>query len=231
MSRSLVFRIEFKLERAHTGPPRAEGRFLPMAVDSGGRVRRRCQTVRKCTLLSVDVGMNEHRAGDPDSEAIGRRVQEELARRRMSRQALADSARISLPTLEKALAGKRPFTLATIIRLEEALGTALRCGWWLVLLIRPLEPRRHWLAKTWAPMHGPPCVGWKGAISPCARVLARLAPSSPTSPPFAGSTRQSISAMPKLNVSMPVSNRTGMSPCPIYPIISIWSPTSPANIG
>lgn len=70
--------------------------------------------------------MTDNNKTDADSEAIGPRVQEELARRRMSRQALADRARISLSTLEKALAGRRPFTLATIIRLEEALGTGLR---------------------------------------------------------------------------------------------------------
>jgi transcriptional regulator with XRE-family HTH domain len=53
-------------------------------------------------------------------------VREEIARRRISRQSLADMAKISLSTLEKALAGTRPFTLASIIRIEEALGTRLR---------------------------------------------------------------------------------------------------------
>jgi transcriptional regulator with XRE-family HTH domain len=60
------------------------------------------------------------------SLAIAARVREELARRRLSRQALADLAKISISTLEKALAGRRPFTLATTIRLEEALGASLR---------------------------------------------------------------------------------------------------------
>lgn len=60
------------------------------------------------------------------SQAIAARVREELARRRLSRQALADLAKISISTLEKALAGRRPFTLATTIRLEEALGAPLR---------------------------------------------------------------------------------------------------------
>jgi transcriptional regulator with XRE-family HTH domain len=60
------------------------------------------------------------------SQAIAARVREELARRRISRQHLADQARISISTLEKALAGRRPFTLATTIRLEEALGAPLR---------------------------------------------------------------------------------------------------------
>jgi transcriptional regulator with XRE-family HTH domain len=59
-------------------------------------------------------------------EAIALRVREELARRRLSRQWLADASRVSLSTLEKALAGRRPFTLATVVRLEDALGTGLR---------------------------------------------------------------------------------------------------------
>jgi transcriptional regulator with XRE-family HTH domain len=64
--------------------------------------------------------------GLEDSTDIARKVREELARRRMSRQALADMAKISISTLEKALGGSRAFTLATVIRLEEALGTPLR---------------------------------------------------------------------------------------------------------
>ena len=61
-------------------------------------------------------------------EAIALRVREELGRRRLSRQWLADEARVSLSTLEKALSGRRPFTLATVVRLEDALGTNLRNG-------------------------------------------------------------------------------------------------------
>ena len=64
------------------------------------------------------------------SEAEGRvlaaKIREQLAHRRMSRQRLADDARISLSTLEKVLNGSRPFTLATIVRLEQALSTSLR---------------------------------------------------------------------------------------------------------
>jgi transcriptional regulator with XRE-family HTH domain len=67
--------------------------------------------------------LDEHRA-----EEIAQKVREEIARRRISRQALADLAKISISTLEKALAGRRSFTLATVIRLEEALGTSLRGG-------------------------------------------------------------------------------------------------------
>lgn len=61
-----------------------------------------------------------------DSAAVAIRLREEIARRRISRQGLAETARLSLSTLEKALSGSRPFTLATVIRLEDALGTALR---------------------------------------------------------------------------------------------------------
>src|SRR5437870_10303544 len=39
---------------------------------------------------------------------------------------MADEAKVSLSTLEKALSGRRPFTLATVVRLEEALGSSLR---------------------------------------------------------------------------------------------------------
>jgi len=60
------------------------------------------------------------------SRRVATLVREELARRRISRQHLADEARISISTLEKALGGRRPFTLATTIRLEEALGVSLR---------------------------------------------------------------------------------------------------------
>jgi hypothetical protein len=60
------------------------------------------------------------------SESVALLVREELARRRQSRQWLADEARVSLSTLEKALSGRRPFTLATVVRLEDALGKNLR---------------------------------------------------------------------------------------------------------
>lgn len=60
------------------------------------------------------------------SKLVAATIREELARRRMSRQHLADQARLSISTLEKALGGHRRFTLATTIRLEEALGVSLR---------------------------------------------------------------------------------------------------------
>ena len=63
---------------------------------------------------------------DFDNAAVAFRLREEIARRRLSRARLAESARLSVSTLEKALSGRRRFTLATIVRLEEALGASLR---------------------------------------------------------------------------------------------------------
>ncbi len=68
----------------------------------------------------------EGRLSFPDNERVALLVREEIARRRMTRQQLAVDARISLSTLEKALTGSRPFTMATLVRLEEALGVELR---------------------------------------------------------------------------------------------------------
>src|SRR5712672_4273522 len=68
----------------------------------------------------------ETKLSDQQSRLIASQVREELARRRISRQSLADMAKISISTLEKALSGRRPFTLATTIRLEQALGLSLR---------------------------------------------------------------------------------------------------------
>lgn len=63
---------------------------------------------------------------DFDHAEIAFRLREEIARQRLSRARLADAARLSISTLEKALSGRRRFTLATIVRLEDALGASLR---------------------------------------------------------------------------------------------------------
>jgi transcriptional regulator with XRE-family HTH domain len=60
------------------------------------------------------------------SRQIAATIREEIARRRISRQSLAELAKLSLSTLEKVLGGRRPFTLATTVRLEQALGVSLR---------------------------------------------------------------------------------------------------------
>lgn len=72
--------------------------------------------------------MNDSKAlklSDEESQGLALRLREELARRRLTRQGLADAAKISISTLEKVLAGRRNFTLATIVRLEEGLGVKL----------------------------------------------------------------------------------------------------------
>lgn len=69
---------------------------------------------------------SDKQLSDEQSRQIAATILEELARRRISRRRLAEQAKISISTLEKALGGSRPFTLATTIRLEEALGVSLR---------------------------------------------------------------------------------------------------------
>jgi transcriptional regulator with XRE-family HTH domain len=70
--------------------------------------------------------VSESSLSDVQSRLIADQIREELARRRISRKGLAELAKISISTLEKALSGSRPLTLATAIRLEEALGVSLR---------------------------------------------------------------------------------------------------------
>src|SRR5712671_6986862 len=69
---------------------------------------------------------SDKQLSDEQSRVVAALVLEELARRRLSRRRLADQAKISVSTLEKVLACRRPFTLATMVRLEEALGVSLR---------------------------------------------------------------------------------------------------------
>lgn len=70
--------------------------------------------------------MSDEDLSAEDNRVISTVIREELARRRMTRAGLADGAKLSLSTLEKAMAGQRPFTLATVVRLEAALGMTLR---------------------------------------------------------------------------------------------------------
>ncbi len=69
---------------------------------------------------------SDWKLSENDGRAATTLIVEEIARRRISRRHLADLAKISLSTLEKVLSGRRPFTLATMVRLEEALGRPLR---------------------------------------------------------------------------------------------------------
>src|SRR5436853_7276733 len=76
---------------------------------------------RGTTALTTDTQLT-----DEQSRKVASAIREELARRRISRQTLAEQAKLSLSTLEKVLGGRRPFTLATTVRLEQALGVSLR---------------------------------------------------------------------------------------------------------
>jgi transcriptional regulator with XRE-family HTH domain len=69
---------------------------------------------------------SEQNLAEQESRAVAEHIAEELARRRMTRQHLAELAKISLSTLEKALSGRRPFTLATIVRLRAKSAIAMR---------------------------------------------------------------------------------------------------------
>jgi transcriptional regulator with XRE-family HTH domain len=70
--------------------------------------------------------MSDEDLSPEESRAIAATIKEELARKRLTRQYLADTAKISISTLEKALSGQRPFTLASLVRVEEALKVKLR---------------------------------------------------------------------------------------------------------
>ena len=91
---------------------------------------RRIRVVRICAELygsrRETALVTDQNLSDQQSRLIASQIREELARRRISRRGLADLAKISISTLEKALSGRRPFTLATIIRLEQALSISLR---------------------------------------------------------------------------------------------------------
>ena len=69
---------------------------------------------------------SEWKLSDEACRAATTTVVEEIARRHISRRYLAEMAKISLSTLEKVLSGRRPLTLSTLVRLEEALGLSLR---------------------------------------------------------------------------------------------------------
>jgi len=103
----------------------------PRAVPEGGFVRL-CDGLsgllewpRQRRGENVDAGQAAFRRAEP---AGAETIREEIARRRISRQTLAEQAKLSLSTLEKVLGGRRPFTLATTVRLEQALGVSLRKG-------------------------------------------------------------------------------------------------------
>ena len=134
----------------------------------------------------------ESKSSSPTSRAasVAALIREELARRRISRQRLADQAKISISTLEKALSGRRPFTLATTIRLEEALGVSLRraaadraAAGAAAARARARRARLLLAARRLVD---------RGRLPHAAAVVRRRrAPSTPTAPRSAGTTRSS----------------------------------------
>src|ERR1044072_6244880 len=60
------------------------------------------------------------------SRQIADTIREEIARRRISRQSLAELAKLSLSTLEQVLGGPPPSTPPTPVRRERALGVSRR---------------------------------------------------------------------------------------------------------
>ena len=81
-----------------------------------------CGNVRIC----AGTIMTDEDLSAEENARISGVIREELAKRRMTRAGLADHAKLSLSTLEKALSGQRPFTLATVVRLETSLAMKLR---------------------------------------------------------------------------------------------------------
>ncbi len=91
-----------------------------------------------------------------ESRNVAAQIMEELARRRMTRQHIAALAKISLSTLEKGLSGRRPFTLTTLVRLEEALTISLRQR---NAAFEP-PPPNHGLAPDGLGSYSRPAVAW-----------------------------------------------------------------------
>ena len=190
-----------------------------------------------CALVRIGaVGKGWHRWLRPSCRTtraapIAAAIREELARRRISRQFLADEARISISTLEKALSGRRAFTLATTIRLEEALGIRLRRV--------PARPGRG----------SRPSPGWarprrsRLLFAPLGHLDRRQLPDAPSllrrplrdlrlpHADRAGTTRprRCPSASPSAS-TLPLRS-TAPSRCPTSPATSISSPTATGNTG
>ena len=182
----------------------------------------------------MDVGLmmpanSEKQLSDEQSRSVAALVREALARRRISRQQLADQAKISISTLEKALAGRRPFTLATTIRLEEALGLPLAQG----------ECRRrprgragdHARAGRARLLLAPRRVVHRGHLPDVTPVLRR--PGGHLRLPhrnLLGCRHVEPRSSGSPNGSTPSSPRRVASPCPISPATSTSSRTGRGNI-
>ena len=174
-----------------------------------------------------DANVPEKQLSAEQSRQVAGTMREEIARRRISRQQLADQAKISISTLEKALAGRRPFTLATTVRLEEALGVSLRKHNGDAARSRPCERRRR--AGRSRLLFAPRGVVDRGHLSDAAaRRSATRTRSTPTAPRSSGTTN---SVEPDLSRSRtarrglhPVRRRLGAEP--VRPHLSRHQPAA-----
>ena len=123
------------------------------------------------------------------SRQIADTIREEIARRRISRQSLAELAKLSLSTLEKALGGRRPFTLATTVRLEQALGVSLRKTADAPAPVAPMATATS-LLMVWGPIRAARWPGSRAPMSRCGRRSATRTRSSPTAPRSHGTTQR-----------------------------------------
>src|ERR1700726_4862272 len=87
-----------------------------------------CVSARMAGIGGLRMRTPDKQLSAEQSRQIAEVIREEIAVRRISRQTLAEQAKLSLSTLEKVLGGRRPFTLATTVRLEQAPGGCLRKG-------------------------------------------------------------------------------------------------------
>src|SRR5258707_15738902 len=86
----------------------------------------KCASARMGNSKGVTLLTPDKQLSAEQSRQVAETIREEIARRRISRQSLAEQAKLSLSPLEKVLGGRRPFTLATTVRLQQAPGVSLR---------------------------------------------------------------------------------------------------------
>ena len=168
---------------------------------------------------------SEQEFSGEQSRQIAVLIREEIARRRMSRQQLADKAKLSLSTLEKVLGGRRLLTLATAVRVEEALGVSLRRS----------APDADAPLKDGVDPDGLGAYSRRGATwlegVYVGRPSARKARSTPIAPKFSGTRRPHAWCFARRNAWTPSSRNMAKSRCRTSPVTSISSPTVMASIG
>jgi transcriptional regulator with XRE-family HTH domain len=138
--------------------------------------------------------------------------------RGLSRQHLADKAKISLSTLEKALTGTRPFTLASVVRIEEALQLQLRKH-------RHMHNGDMDLAPESLGSYSHPAVSWLEGDYLTRRPSFSDAQSAHAYRTEIRWDKALPSSSASRTASMRPSSRMARPRCRISPATSIWSPT------